>query len=122
MRSAALPCAAVDAVEDEAADGRDVPVDELDEEEVVRWCGRGAAALLAVEGVLEFVRPWPLEAGARPLLPGAADGPWVLLVRWRVLPELDEAELTEVDDPAASARTYGRWKEPAGAAPRQSPP
>ena len=58
-------------------------------------------------GLPELVRPWPLEAGGRPLFPGAADGPCVLLVRWRVLPELEEAELTEVDDPAASARTYG---------------
>ena len=57
--------------------------------------------------MLAFGLPWPLEAGDLPLVPGAPDDPWVLLVRWRVLPELDEAELTEVDDPAASARTYG---------------
>lgn len=83
----------------------------------MRWCGLDCGAGPGLGGLPGGLRP--LGTGDRPLLLGDAEDPWVLLVRWRVPAEFDPVELTEVDDPAASARTYGGWKGPA---PRQSAP
>lgn len=55
---------------------------------------------------LECECAWGPDAG----LPDVE--PWLLLVRCRWLPEWEELELTEVEEPAASACAYGGLKDP----------
>ncbi len=118
MRIAEGTVEAEEAVDEEANDGRDTADDALDAAEPVRWCGLDAlGTVLGAGAVLLLLRPFPAGGGDFPPLADGAEEPWRLLVRWRELPEWDEAELTDVDEPAASVRAYGGWKGP----PRQSP-
>lgn len=69
--------------------------------------------MLELDAALLLPRTLPAGGGDFAPLVDGAEELWRLLVRWRELPEWEDAELTEVEEPAASARAYGGWKGPA---------